>query len=897
MKEEYYSAEISEIFKKFETSFGGISFKEAEKRLKKYGPNEIIIKERPFFVKIILYFILSFKNPFSYLLLVAVLISFFTGRSIDALLIFLILTFNGILETYYQIKGEKSVKNLKKMDIDKILVKRGNSVFETDSRYIVPGDIIILKEGEKIPADARIIFAKDFSVNEAILTGESSPVEKVETPLKGKLEIHEMKNLVFKGTIVVRGKAEAVVLKTGENTYYGKIVKFAKKEKKETSDIEVFLKNIVKITASISILTAFFVFIFLLKKEQDIVNLFIFSISLLVASIPEGLPLALGLGISMAINRLSKKKVITKNPSAISYLPYIDVICTDKTGTITENKMKVVKLMIGKREIVFKNNKFYYKNTILYPPDDRFLEKFLEIAILNSEANYVMEGDKINLFGSPTEKALLKLGIDANIDINYLRLSFKKIDEIPFSSQRKYSATLYSQNVLNNNKIKTYQIFLTGAPEILLEKSEKFVYKSKILSFKNFKEKGQELLHKIKELEKNYRVIGFAYKITRKKIKNLDEKDLKNLVFLGVALIEDPPRKGVKNAVLELKSRGIELKMITGDALNTSVNIAKRVKILEDKYDLAITGKDFLKIKGKKLLKLINRIKVFARALPEVKLKIIKVLRKRGNKILMTGDGVNDTPALTNADVSFSMGEAGSDAAREVSDFVLVDDNFVNIKNAIDEARKYHQNFKKILIFLFTTNIGEVLGIIYFVLTKSMMILSPTQILWINFVTDGIALYGLFKEPLEKAQKIKTPEYYKTGIFKIKDYVYIVGLSFYLLLSSIFLYNYFYEKNQELFFALVFENFILIQVFNLFNVKSLEDRFFNKNFFKNKIFFVIFLISIFLGIFVVLNEKLAYYFKISPLEFKNLLIIFLIGVIFVLYGQAFKFIINKIFKK
>lgn len=895
MEQEFYNYETKRIFQIFLSSADGLSQSEAQSRLQKYGSNEIIIKEKPLIIKIIIYFLKTFKNPISYLLLAASFISILANKFSDALLIMVILFFNGTIQTYYDVKGEKQINTLKKLYITKSKVRRNGIIYEIDSRELVPGDILVIREGDKVTADARLIDSRNLEVDESSLTGESIPVDKEHLPIKGVHEIQDMVNIIFSGSFIVKGEGEAVIIKTGMNSYFGTIVKNIESiEKDDNYSSDIFDKLILDLSI-FGVITVIFIFFLTFYKLGNFAESLVFSLAVFVAMVPEGLPASVGLGLSFVLDKLAKNKVITKNVSRIITLSSIDTICVDKTGTITENKMTVEKILIGENLYSIDENNFYLGKNQIYPLEDNYLRKFLEISVLNNNSVFFENNNEPQIQGDPTENALIVLVLKVKINPEQLRYSFNKLDEMPFSSERKARIGLFAINS-SKSKGKSPEIYITGSFENIFNNSSFIIYRNKKIKIDSTKD---EFYKKIKELEKKYRMIAFAFKNVNKSKRHIFEEDLTNLTFLGIALMSDPPRKNIKETIDFLKQEGTEIKMISGDSIITTENIAKNIGLitLADGPNSVISGNEFLKLSYLESSKLMENLKVFGRALPELKLKIIEILKKLNKKVLMTGDGINDVPALKSADVSFSMGFSGSEVARQVSDFVLTDDNFVNIKTAISQSRIFHQNLRKITLFLLMTNVAETLAIFYFAVFSHQIPLTPIQILWINLITDGVPIYALLNESMEEEIKNKKPEFFKNKLLLKKDYVYLSLMGLLFASIVVLLSKYYKDVQQDQLSTIIFETFIIVQIFSIFNIRYLEGRFFNKDFFNNGSLFFIFTVSILFSLLLPFTDFGQKYLNLNEIDINQITILLSIGFGFVIFGRFIRFILNRFYRE
>ncbi len=726
----YHSKTIGDVIKELQSSKNGLTEKEAEKRLKNNGFNKLNeAKKESNFKK----FIKEFKDIMIIILIMSAGISFALAvinheSFIDSIAIIFIVILNAIMGYIQEIKADKALESLKKMQINKVKVKRDNIVKEIDSKKLVIGDLILLEAGGTVPADARIIWESSLKCDESSLTGESNPLNKSIESLSENTPLAERKNMIYSGSPVVYGKCHAIVTATGMNTEIGKIAKYLEHEENEITPLEIKINNISKFLSVLISIIIFVMFIIGLLKGMKLLEIIMLSISLAVAAIPEGLPAVITIIQSLGVSFMAKNNAVIRKLSSVETLGCTEVICSDKTGTITQNKMSV-------REI-------YYDNRLINIdeiPTDHFL---LDIMALNndtvkSENSYI---------GDPTEIALYNVCENKLIDIDKLNELHCRINELPFDSDRKMMSTI-------NEYDNCIKILTKGSFDSIINNCDKILENGVIN--KLTKKKKLEL-KKIEEQEsdKAYRLLAFAFKDLDKQFecdKNLENK----LIFVGLAAMIDPPRKDVYEAITMCKKANIKPVMITGDSLKTAEAIASEIGILTDK-DKSITGVELDKLSDKELQEKVSDYSVYARVSPMNKLSIVNAWKANGKIVAMTGDGVNDAPALKNANIGVGMGITGTEVSKNVSDVILSDDSFSTIVTAVREGRRIYDNIRNVLVYLLTGNISEVL-VVFIAMIFGTEIFSPIQLLYINLITDSIPAIALaFEESAKDIMQRKT---------------------------------------------------------------------------------------------------------------------------------------------
>ncbi len=856
----------------------GLNEKEVFKRQKKYGLNKLPDQNKKGFLSI---FISQFNDFMIFILMAATIISIFMGEFTDAITIFAIIIINAILGFIQEYKAERSLDALKKLTALKARIIRNEVLENIDSLEIVPGDIILLETGDKVPADGRIIQANGLQIDESILTGESTQVEKTEKKIYTKnLKIINQKNMVFMGTKVTRGKARVLVVNTGLKTEMGKIANMLEEKNKKLTPLQKKLKHLGKWLILFSIfITLAIVFIGIIKG-QSIYNMFLVGVSLAVAAIPEGLPAIVTLVLAMGVQRMSKKNAIVRKLPSVETLGCATVICSDKTGTLTQNEMEIKKI---------------YFNEVIHPLISRknspVFEKLIKIGVVCNDSKFkkneknkgvvkkikeLIKGNKIlpDLIGDPTDIAFIKAANKLDYDIFELRSENKVIAEGEFDSRRK------RMSVIVEKRDKTQELWIKGAPEIILNLSTKIYINGEIkkLNHKLIKE-----IYNANEIMANQalRVIGIAYKDISGRINyNKVEKYENNLVFIGLAALIDPPRPEVYDAVKECKRAGIRPIMITGDHKLTARVIAENLGIVK-KGSRVIESKQLENINKHKLSNITKNINVFARVTPEDKLNIVKTLKNDKEIVAMTGDGVNDAPAVKEADIGISMGGKGTDVTKEVSSLILADDNFATIISAVKEGRKIYNNIRKFIRYLLSCNIGEILTIFMGVIMGLPLPLLPIQILWVNLVTDGLPALALGMDNDTDDVMKKNPRNPEESVFAHGMVSRIISQGVLIGLSTIIIYLLaIFKLKTDINTArtMAFSTLVFSQLFFVFSCKSEEHTIFEISPFSNLYLLIAVFISAIMQIAVIYWPLLNNIFNTSILNNKEWFLVLLLSI-------------------
>ena len=701
----------------------GLSDGEAKSRLGKYGANKLAQKKKK---NILQMFISQLKDWLIYILFAAVIITLYLGEYTDALIIILVIIINAVLGVAQEVKAGKAIEALQKISFPKAIVLRDGANKEVDSTQIVPGDILILETGRIITADIRIVESANLQIEESALTGESAPTEKDATLIfeDPKTPLGECANMAFMSTLVTNGRGIGVVVETGMKTQVGKIANLIITEEKSKTPLEIRLGELGKTLGKFALGICIFIFIIALIQGRDLAEMFLMSVSLAVAAIPEGLVAIVAVVLSIGVTSMSKKNAIIKKLPAVETLGSVNIICTDKTGTLTQNKMTVTTYYNLEGEILVERDK---ENTST--DDAKLLAKAM---VLCSDATH----EKGKGTGDPTEIALLLLGDDLGLDRKSLNTDNKRVGEYTFDSDRKLMSTL-------NEADGKFTVYTKGAIGNLLENSTHALIKGKSVpltaSYKKQYIKFAETM-----ANDALRTLGVAYKPVNSIIEPAEME--KGLIMAGLVGMIDPPRAKVKASIKTAQLAGITTIMITGDHKNTAYAIAQELGIA-DNIDQTITGQEIDDLTDKQFVKKIRDYRVFARVSPEHKVRIVKAFKAKGNVVSMTGDGVNDAPALNAADIGVAMGITGTDVAKGAADMILTDDNFATIVGAIEQGRNIYNNIKKSVTFLLTGNLGEVITVFFALIIGWEAPLIATQLLWINLVTDSFPAIALGMDP------------------------------------------------------------------------------------------------------------------------------------------------------
>lgn len=850
----WHSSSVEEIAKNLKTNINiGLSDDEAQKRFERYGPNNLKEKKKEsIFVKLIKQF-----NDFMIItLIIAAIISAVVSKLngeadyIDSIIIVAIVIFNAIMGLVQEQKAEKSLEALKKMSAPNAKVRRNGRVQEIDATLVVPGDIVILEAGNYVPADCRLINSYNLKIEESALTGETIPSLKDSSKiLKENTAMGDLCNMVFATTIVVNGHGEAIVVETGMNTRVGKIAGMIIEDESPETPIQKKLAEVGKILAIACIIICVLIFVIGIFKKIPIIEMFMTSVGLAVAAIPEGLPAIVTIMLSIGVTKMAKKNSIIRKLPAVETLGSSSVICSDKTGTLTQNKMTVTEV----------RNCFGRANS----NERKFI---LELGTMCTDTTEERINGKLGFVGEATEVAISNAAMEEGVSKSFLYDEMKRINDIPFDSKRKMMTTIHKYG-------NGYRIITKGAPDVLLKRCSNCYSGGQIVPIFSKKDDINEQNNQM--AEKALRVIAVAYKDVEKLPEMQDVE--KDLIFCGLIGMIDPPREGVKEAVRTCRRAGIKTVMITGDHLQTAKAIAKELGILK-RGDLAIDGETLERMSQHELEQNIMDYSVFARVSPEHKVRIVKAFQSTGAVVAMTGDGVNDAPALKNADIGIAMGKGGTDVAKNAADMILLDDNFVTIVEAVKQGRNIYDNIKKAIHFLISTNIGEIVTIFFGLVLGIKSPLLAIQLLWINLVTDSLPAIALGLEKEEENIMSRLPRNPKKNLFadglwwKIIIEGAMLGI-FTLLAFSIGNCLYSVEVGR----TMAFLTLGILELVHSFNIKS-EESIFKIGVLENEYLVGALVLGVILQVIVVVVSPLAQVFSLVPLTGMQWLYTILIAV-------------------
>jgi len=834
----WHNLSVPETIKKLSSHKDGLGREEAERLLKKYGPNKLPEKRRFGALEI---FVRQFKSPLVYLLIVAAGISFALQDAINAYIILAAVTITVVFGYFQEAKAENTLGALEGMVKPKARVRRDGKLVEIRAINIVPGDIILITEGDSIPCDIRLISGKNLEIQEAALTGESLPIPKSYEALSVGTPVPERSNMAFMGTIVSRGKAEGIIAETGILTQFGMIAESLQKIKEETTPLQ---KKIARLVHRISLLLAgviFFMFIGGLIRGIEFKEIFAASVAVAVAAIPESLVIAVTVILSIGMVKLLRRKALVRKLSSAETLGSTTVICADKTGTLTEGKMRVVEVYTSQSG---KEDESAVSRARAFA---------LEIGAIANEA-YIENPDedkrKWKLRGDPTERALLRASIEADLAEKIIAKDKYVLDEMPFESENQYMATLLTQQS-QKSKVKNQKfsnlIYYKGAPEKILEASE-YIFDPQAKSKKihlysshsaKLKKTYEELSARgLRVLAVGYRRVPQTIEIGEKAIKleKIDQMEsvLSGLVFVGFIAMHDPLREGVRATIDKARSAGIKVVMITGDHKYTAREIARELGFRVDGQKI-IEGKALANMDDEKLKKECRKISVYARILPHDKLRIVTALQANGEVVAMTGDGVNDAPALKKADIGIAMG-AGTDVAKEASDMIILDNNFKSIVRAVEQGRVIFDNIRKVVTYLLADSFTEIILIGGSIIAGFPLPVLAAQILWVNIVEDGLPAFALAYEPKEKDIMKLKPAGRRVPILdkEMKVIIFIVGLITDLLLLGLFIWLFKTSGDMDYVRTMVFAALGTNSLLYIFSIKSLRRSILNVNLFSNK---------------------------------------------------------------
>jgi Ca2+-transporting ATPase len=883
----WFSQSVEDVLKEINVeAASGLSEDEAKIRLEKYGPNKLTAKKKK---NIFQLFVAQLQEWLIYILFAAVVVTLVMGEYIDATIIILVIITNAVLGVIQEVKAGKAIEALQKMSYPKALVRRSGEVKEINSTEVVIGDILILDTGRFISADIRLIESVNLQIEESALTGESVPSDKDSSQVHNdqNTPLGDRSNIAFMSTLVTRGRGVGIVVETGMNTEVGKIANLINTENKEKTPLEIRLDKLGKTIGMFAIGVCIVIFVIALIQGRDLAEMFILSVSLAVAAIPEGMPAIVAVVLSIGVTSMAKKKAIIKKLPAVETLGSVNIICSDKTGTLTQNKMTVKTYFNMEGEKAVERNS---KNNAT--EDAKLIAKAM---ILCSDATFENgEGT-----GDPTEIALLLLGDDLGIDRKLINAEASRASEYSFDSDRKLMSTLNEEN-------EKFTVYTKGAIGNLIKISTQVLEKGKVIPITE--EHKQKYIAAAEKMSNNaLRTLGVAYKPVDSIIESAEME--KDLILAGLVGMIDPPRPEVKDSIQKAKLAGITTIMITGDHKNTAFAIARELGIAEN-IEQAITGEELDNFSDEDLTEKIVEYLIFARVSPEHKVKIVRALKSHGNIVSMTGDGVNDAPSLNAADIGVAMGITGTDVAKAASHMILMDDNFATIVSAIEQGRNIYSNIKKAVIFLLTCNLGEVVALFVTLLIGLEAPLIATQLLWINLITDSFPAIALGMDP-------GNPDVMKEKPRNAKESFFAGGAGIHLILGGVLIgaltivafwfgyYEHGYspfdhsapENTLEYARTMAFMTLVMCQLFFSLAIRNHSKSIFQISIFSNKYLVGAIVLGVMLQLLVIGIPFMQRAFRLQMLDLGGWLIAIALGLVPLLINEIVKIFIRARLKK
>lgn len=901
----WHALAVEEVFKELKTSARGLTIAEAEKRLKEYGPNELEEEKRRTKLALL---INQLKNPLVGVLLVAALISLIVDKAIDALVIAVVIVINTSIGFIQEYKAEAALYALKSLAAPEAKVLRncpekGACIeMRVKAREIVPGDIILLDAGDRVPADARIFEAINLEIDESMLTGESTPVRKTIEPLDVNLPVADRRNMAFSGTLVTQGRGKAVVVATGMKTEIGKIASIIKETEKAETPIQKRTADLTKKLALLAIFASAIVLLISLIRGFEFFEGFLFVLAMAVSAIPEGLPIVITITLAIGVHRMAKRNAIIRNLQAVDTLGSVTVICTDKTGTLTTNQMTVKKIFVNDKVInvtgvgFTPEGSFELDGSIIDAKENNALNLLLQVGALCNNARLMehkLDGEsRWEIYGDPTEGSIVVAAAKAGLHKDELDEKYPRVDEIPFDPEKRYMVTFHRITE------ETLLVCMKGAPETVLEFCSSFIEDDQIKDLT--KDKVEEILKiNIEMAREALRVLAAAYKTIEANSLEAFKEDIKHkqakLVFIGLFGMIDPPRPEAKKAVEICKRAGIKVIMATGDHKLTAEAIAKEIGILKP-GDIVLTGAEMDHMSDEELDAIIEKTSVFARVSPVHKYRIVESLRRKGHIVAMTGDGVNDAPALKAAEVGIAMGITGTDVTKETADMILTDDNFASIVNAVEEGRVIFENIRKVVKYLISTNTGEIITIIgaLLFLPGVPLIFTPVQILWVNLVTDGLLDKPLAVEPKERDVMEQPPRKPTEKIINRDIMINVLYVALFMAIGTLWIFNTAcmsgdLQKAQ----TLGFTTMAMFQVFNAINCRSRTTSIFKLGFTTNKYLLMGIIASITLQVLATVLHPLQVALGTVSLSIWDWVTIILVSSSVLFADELRKFVVSK----
>jgi len=829
---EWHAEPANRVLERLAAGPDGLSSEEAAERLARFGPNELRSEEKQ---SPVIAFLNQFRSPLIYVLLFAAALSLAARHAVDAVVILAIVILNSVIGFTQEHRAERALEALKKLSALQASVIRNGEETNLDAAELVPGDIIMLEAGQRVPADGRILQAANLTVDEAALTGESAPVEKTIEPMPDDAPLAERRNMIYSGTTAVFGRGTAVLTETGMSTEIGRIATAVMAEPRQLTPVQRQLARMAGYLGIAGLLIAVAVILAGAIRRLDLYQMFFLGVAAAVSFIPEGLPAVITVVLAVGVQRMARRCAVVRKLPAVETLGSATVICTDKTGTLTKNELTVRAGYTAETSFTVTGEGyapeggFYVGGQSITPEDHPDVEFLLTALVLCNDARLHDEedGDYWKIIGDPTEGSLVVAGEKLGLKKHDLEADQPRIDEIPFDSRWRFMATLHQ--LPDGRKVA----YVKGAPERIISMSARYHLGNGPAPL------NDELRGRFAERDAEMgsgalRVLAVAYKEFTPEVQEIEHKDVEgDLVFIGAVGMMDPPREEARDSLQAARQAGIRVIMVTGDHAETARSVAEQIGLLDEGMRVA-PGRDLNSMSDDQLTRAIGRIAVFSRAEPEHKLRIVRALQVSGQIVAMTGDGVNDAPALKLADIGIAMGITGTDVAKEASDIVLVDDNFATIISAVEEGRSIFANIRRVILYLISTNSGEILIYLSTILAGLPIPLLPVQILWINLVTDGFSTAPLAFEPKEPGILREPPRSPREPIINRPTALRIAFYALLMWVGVMMVYVWALEglaldRARTYAFILM----ALFQVFNVLNVRSHRHSVFGKGFFSN----------------------------------------------------------------
>ncbi|HIH24649.1 TPA: cation-translocating P-type ATPase [Candidatus Woesearchaeota archaeon] len=872
MPDAYYAMKAEEVIRQFRSSEEGLRQEDAKQRLIQYGPNELEKGKKATWVQI---FISQFKNPLMLLLMFAGVLSFFAGESIEGIAILCILFLNAILGFVQEYRAEQAMEALERVSAPIAKVLRNGEEMKIPAREVVPGDIVLLEAGDIVPADSRIFETSSLQIDESSLTGESVPSDKDAAAYKLGTSVADQENMAFAGTIVTYGRGKAIVVGTGHATELGKIATSIRDTKDEATPLQRKFEMLAKQIGIIVIVLVALVLGVGLYEGIAIPTMLFFALALTVSTIPNSLPVVVTVGLSMGARRLARKNLLVKKLAAAESLGAATFICTDKTGTLTKNEMTVTDIYMDGDSIKVSGTGYepsgeFTLNGKPYDPEDAGL--LLRIGYLCNSAKLVKneKTGQHEVIGDPTEGSLVVLGRKAGLSDELLTQQHSPVQELPFDSDRKRMTV-----ILKNRKTKKTEAFVKGAPDLLLTRCDRILENGRVRKLTP-KDRDRLLKTNVAYAQSALRVLGFAYRDVSTLRSYTLETVEKGLIFVGLVGMIDPPRDEVPDAIAKCHSAGIKVMMITGDQPITAKAIAVRIGLWSP-GSLVISGDELERMSDKELETKIEDIRIVARALPIQKVRIVDALKKHGHIVAMTGDGVNDAPALKRADIGIAMG-SGSDVAREVAKGTLVDDNFSSIVNAIEEGRNVYDKILKSARYLLSCNAGEITSVFIALIMAFPLPILPLQLLLMNILTDDVPALGLGAETPDDGIMSRPPRDPKEKPLNGKMLFSIVFFGLIMGLGTVFVFLKHKDLDLPRAQTMAFTTLVMIQMFAVISARSLYPSWKKLNPLSNPYLSIAVCISVTVQLAVIYLAPLNAVFGTVPLAWSDWVLILEIAV-------------------